>query len=178
MLHDITKTIHEGMAVWPGDVEYKRETVQNGEFSSSSVTMSLHTGTHMDAPRHRFEDGRTIDGFDPFMVPALLETAGDFRGKAVLLRGPVTPEEASEIVSGGTVLVGTASISIDHPGTDAAHKAILGAGIPVIENLVLDSIVPGEYLMLAFPLKFQGADGSPVRVILADSPADVLSGSP
>ncbi len=161
MLHDITKTIHEGMAVWPGDVEYKRETVQNGEFSSSSVTMSLHTGTHMDAPRHRFEDGRTIDGFDPFMVPALLETAGDFRGKAVLLRGPVTPEEASEIVSGGTVLVGTASISIDHPGTDAAHKAILGAGIPVIENLVLDSIVPGEYLMLAFPLKFQGPTALP-----------------
>ncbi len=178
MLHDITMAIYEGMTVWPGDVEYRRKTVQNGDFSSSSVTMSLHTGTHMDAPRHRFENGRPIDGFDPIIVPALLETGGDFRDKAVLLRGPVTLEEASELVSGGAVLVGTASISIDHPGTDAAHKVILGAGIPVIENLVLDRIAPGEYLMLAFPLKFQGADGSPVRVILADSPADVLPEAP
>ena len=174
MLHDVTKVIYSGIPVWPGDVEFERKTVQNGEFSSSSVRMSLHTGTHMDAPRHRFENGRTIDSFDPFIVPVLVDISGDYRGKAVFLNGPVTADEADALVSGGAVLVGTASISIDHDGTTEAHEIILGAGIPVIENLELGDIDSGEYILLAFPLKFKDADGSPVRVMLADSPEDIL----
>lgn len=174
MLHDLTKTIFQGIPVWPGDVEFERKTVQNGEFSSSSVRMSLHTGTHMDAPRHRFENGRTIDGFAPFIVNALVKKEGNCRGKAVLLDGPATGDEAAELVSGGAVLVGTSSISIDHEGTTAAHEIILGAGIPVIENLELQDAAPGEYILLAFPLKFRDADGSPVRVLIADSADDIL----
>ncbi len=174
MLHDVTKTMFTGIPVWPGDVEFERKTVQNGEFSSSSVRMSLHTGTHMDAPRHRFENGKTIDRFDPFIVSVLVNIGGDYRGKAVFLNGPVTAEEAEALVSGGAVLIGTASISIDHEGTTEAHEIILGAGIPVIENLELGDIDSGEYILLAFPLKFKDADGSPVRVLLADSAEDIL----
>lgn len=176
MIHDATRTIGEGIPVWPGDVEFSMRTVPNAGFTSSSVTMSLHTGTHMDAPRHRFPHGRAIDSFAPFIVPALYQCGGSVEGKAVLFSGPVTGAEARSLVDGGAVLAGTASISIDHPDTTVAHEIILGAGIPVIENLVLDGLEPGEYLMLAFPLKFSGADGSPVRVILADSLEDLLPG--
>ncbi len=176
MIHDATKTIGEGIPVWPGDVEFSMRTVQNAGFRSSSVTMSLHTGTHMDAPRHRFQEGRSIDSYAPFIVPALFQCAGSVKGKAVLFKGPLTEAEARSLVEGGAVLAGTASISIDHPDTTVAHEMILGAGIPVIENLVLDGLEPGEYVMLAFPLKFRGADGSPVRVILADSLEDILPG--
>jgi len=174
MLHDVTKTMFTGIPVWPGDVEFERKTVQIGEFSSSSVHMSLHTGTHMDAPRHRFENGRAIDRLDPFIVPVLVNVKGDCRDKAVFVNGPITAEEARTLISGGAVLVGTASISIDHEGSTKAHEIILGAGIPVIENLELGNIESGEYILLAFPLKFKDADGSPVRVLLADSAEDIL----
>jgi arylformamidase len=174
MLHDVTKALHNGIPVWPGDVEFERNTVRIGDFSSSSVRMSLHTGTHMDAPRHRFENGRAVDRIMPFIVPALVNIQGDCHGKAVLSDGPVSAPEAQKLVDAGAVLVGTASISIDPPDSYQAHEIILGAGIPVIENLVLDGIQPGEYILLAFPLKFKDADGSPVRVLLADSTEDVL----
>jgi len=173
VLYDVTKPVYQGIPVWPGDVEFERHTVQTGEFSSSSVRMSLHTGTHMDAPRHRFEDGRTIDEFQPFIVKAVFEGEAVSPGSAVLSRGPVTAEEAELMISSGAVLVGTSSISIDFPDSTAAHEVILGAGVPVIENLDLNGIEPGEYILLAFPLKFTGADGSPVRVLLADSIADI-----
>lgn len=174
MLYDITKTMYSGIPVWPGDVEFTRDTVQFGEFTSSSVRMSLHTGTHMDAPRHRYEQGKPIDGFTPFIVPALVNMKGDCRGKAVLRNGFLTAAEAEVLLNGGAVLMGTASASIDDENTFEAHELILGAGVPIIENLILNDIKPGEYILLAFPLKFKDADGSPVRVLLADTIEDVV----
>ena len=173
MLHDITKDLYSGMVVWPGDVEFERNTVKFGEFTSSSVLMSLHAGTHMDAPRHRYKDGKPVNGFAPFIVQALVNTGGDCRGKAVLLNEPITADEAETYVRSGAVLMGTASPSMDHRDSFEAHETILGAGIPIIENLVLENIIPGEYILMAFPLKFRDADGSPVRVLLADSTEDI-----
>lgn len=174
MMIDITKALYNGITVWPGDTPFERVTRNIGDFSSSKVTMSLHTGTHMDAPRHRFKNGRAIDEIFPFIVPALVKTSGNPAGKAVLLDRPVSPTEATDLVDGGMVLIGTSSISIDHGEQMEAHAIILGAGIPIIENLELDSVTPGEYIVMAFPLKFTGADGSPVRVILAENPEDII----
>jgi arylformamidase len=174
MVKDVTKTITEGIEVWPGDVEYHRTQIDTGCFTSSSVVMSLHTGTHMDAPRHMYENGRTIDSFMPVVAPALVKMQGNCRGKAVVLDRPLTAEEALCFAEMGAVLVGTSSISIDHNGVTDAHRILLGAGIPVMENLDLTDIEPGEYIILAFPLKFGGADGSPVRVLLAESLEELI----
>ncbi|MCK5131641.1 MAG: cyclase family protein [Candidatus Sabulitectum sp.] len=174
-LIDVTMPLYNGISVWPGDTPFERTTTQNGDFSSSKVTMSLHTGTHMDAPRHRFKDGKTIDEIFPFIVSALVKTSGDPAGKAVLLDKPLTSHEAEELVESGVVLIGTSSNSIDHGELMDAHAIILGAGIPIIENLVLAAVAPGEYIVMAFPLKFTGADGSPVRVVLAEKAEDIFS---
>lgn len=174
MLIDVTKSMYNGIPVWPGDTRFDRSEISNGNFTSSKVTMSLHTGTHMDAPSHRFPGAKTIDQIPPFIVPALVMCSGDLQGKAVLLDGPLSGEQARRIVDSGAVLVGTSTISIDHDGSEDAHKAILGAGIPVIENLELGEVAPGEYILMAFPLKFAGADGSPVRVLLAETASDIL----
>lgn len=175
MLIDVTKSLYNGITVWPGDTPFERVTKETGDFTSSVVTMSLHTGTHMDAPRHRFKDGKPVDEIFPFIVPALVNTSGDPAGKAVLLDRAVTPAEAEELVKGGMVLIGTSSISIDHGEQTQAHAIILGAGIPVIENLDLAEVAAGEYIIMAFPLKITGADGSPVRVLLAETPEDLFS---
>ncbi len=175
MLIDITKPLFNGITVWPGDTVFERKTEEDGDFTTSMVTMSLHTGTHMDAPRHRFEDGKSIDEITPFIIPALVKISGNPKGKAVLFDRPVSSVEAEELVKAGMVLIGTSSISIDIGQQTEAHAVILGAGIPIIENLELKKVKAGEYIIMAFPLKITGADGSPVRVLLAETADDILS---
>lgn len=46
------------------------------------------------------------------------------------------------------------------------HRAILGAGIWIVEGLNLSGIEAGEYDLICLPLKIQGADGAPARAVL------------
>lgn len=46
------------------------------------------------------------------------------------------------------------------------HKTLLGAGIPLLETLDLRTPTPGTYNLHCLPLKLEGMDGSPVRVLL------------
>ncbi len=63
---DISQTITEGIAVWPGDQKFRRRwnmRLSDGDSCNlSSVTMSLHTGTHVDAPFHFIDSGLTVTG--------------------------------------------------------------------------------------------------------------------
>jgi arylformamidase len=62
---DVTVTVCDGMAHWPGDLAYRRQmtaTIAGGGGANlSQIELSAHTGTHMDAPRHFIEGGATID---------------------------------------------------------------------------------------------------------------------
>lgn len=46
------------------------------------------------------------------------------------------------------------------------HRTLLGSEILIVEGLVLTDIAPGEYTLLALPLRLKGGDGSPVRAVL------------
>lgn len=46
------------------------------------------------------------------------------------------------------------------------HKALLGAGIVILEGLRLRDIEEDEYLMVAAPLRILGAEAAPVRALL------------
>jgi arylformamidase len=63
--YDITLTITPQLIVWPGDspVVIKRtSSIALGDNSNvSQVTMSCHTGTHVDAPHHFLNNGKTVD---------------------------------------------------------------------------------------------------------------------
>ena len=65
-IHDITVSVTPGMPVWPGDPAVERTLVwQIGADSAANVsrlTMSVHTGTHVDAPIHFIANGMSIDG--------------------------------------------------------------------------------------------------------------------
>jgi len=64
-IHDITVTITNELPVWPGDpkVSLKRiSKIEDGENANvSSLSMSTHSGTHMDAPYHFIPQGKTIE---------------------------------------------------------------------------------------------------------------------
>lgn len=69
--------------------------------------------------------------------------------------------------------LGVITIGVDTPSVDLqdskdlpAHKAIARHGIAIIEGLVLADAGPGEYDLVAQPLKLMGFDASPIRAVL------------
>ena len=63
---DLTHTISENMPVYPGTEAPRLTvpcTVEKNGFKETLLHMFSHTGTHMDAPAHLFENGATLDSF-------------------------------------------------------------------------------------------------------------------
>jgi len=60
-------------------------------------------------------------------------------------------------------VVGIDYLSIGDP---AAHHALLGQRIGVIEGLDLRRVDPGRYFLVCLALKIQGCDGAPARAVL------------
>ena len=82
---------------------------------------------------------------------------------------PVPDEEAARyLVSCGLKGVGTDALSVDTLRTKGfpVHRTLLDGGLVVIESLCLKKVVGRKnFLFFALPLKFQNADGAPVRAI-------------
>jgi arylformamidase len=63
--YDITLTLSPELPCWPGDTAYELERVQKIDEGAtanvSSLTMSAHMGTHVDAPDHFLNNGKTVE---------------------------------------------------------------------------------------------------------------------
>jgi len=205
---DVTLPIRPGMLAYPGDpvVAVERTSdMANGAVSNLSViSMSTHTGTHVDPPIHFVDGGATIDQIplatligDAIVVDIRgTETIGVAELEAAALpadvprvlfltdwsvrwaeESPAFPsddatclsEEAARwLVDRGIRVVGTDFISIE--GTDdptfPVHRALLGAGIAIVEGLDLRDVPAGRYTLWCLPLKLRDGDGGPARVVL------------
>ena len=71
---------------------------------------------------------------------------------------------------------GVSLVGIDAPSVDPAdsktldsHQQLLAHDMRVLENLVLDASMPGDYELIALPLKLVERDASPVRAVLRSS---------
>jgi arylformamidase len=75
-IYDITVTLGGESINYPGDTPYSRDLLSAvsgyGECSLSRLTMSAHAGTHLDAPAHFIQGGKTIDQYlaRDFILPA------------------------------------------------------------------------------------------------------------
>jgi len=62
---DVSVPLHSGMVHWPGDPEVSISRISSidagAHVNVSLLSMSSHTGTHVDAPLHFFKDGRSVD---------------------------------------------------------------------------------------------------------------------
>lgn len=63
---DISRKLENGMPSWPGDTPFSYEVSwskkESGSVNVGKLTMSIHMGTHIDAPFHFDNDGkRTYD---------------------------------------------------------------------------------------------------------------------
>ena len=80
----------------------------------------------------------------------------------------ISTEAAGMLADSGIQSVGVDYLSVGgykRNGSDV-HRALLGAGIWIIEGLQLNQIAPGPYEMICLPLRILGADGAPARAVL------------
>ena len=180
--------------VYEGDPEPKLEPLQsmnNGDlYNLSALSLCLHNGTHIDAPRHFIKNGMTVDEIPISTLVGVCYvaehqgnvTASDAieilknaqlanAAKRILLKGnlTVTEEASKEFAQAGILLLGNESQSVGPENAPmAVHLALLTKGIILLEGIVLRDVEEGKYLLNAAPLNIKGAEGSPCRAWLME----------
>lgn len=205
--YDVSLTIFPGMTVWPDDPQVELERMsklEDGRNSNGSrMAMSVHTGTHVDAPYHFLQDGSTVDKMplkvllgrcyvvqmpddvDVITPKELIEAEIPPRTRRVLIRTRnsktwqkdlrtfhtdyvgISGEGAEYLVKRGVKLIGVDYLSVaPYKNTKPTHVALLKAGVVIVEGLNLSQVPHGRYNLICLPLKLEGRDGSPARVVL------------
>ncbi|MEJ2504070.1 MAG: cyclase family protein [Gemmatimonadota bacterium] len=80
MIHDISQPLGTRTAVWPGDrpfgLDWSLRRTRGDSVDVATVTLSVHTGTHVDGPAH-VVGGPAVGSLDlaPFYGPAVVVDA-------------------------------------------------------------------------------------------------------
>ena len=65
-IYDISLTISPALPTWPGDPGLELEQFESmdkgAHVNVTKISTSVHMGTHVDAPHHFLNDGRTVEG--------------------------------------------------------------------------------------------------------------------
>jgi arylformamidase len=209
-VHDITVAFRPDGPLWPNDPPPNvtlMKSVEGGyRCNVTRLDTGVHFGTHLDAPCHFIEGGRTVDELDlsvlvgpctvaevpdtaaigpehldaldlaPGATRLLLKTrnsafwddpAHEFRKDFTAL----TADAAQWVVDRGIRLIGIDYLSIQlfDDAVSTTHLVLLGAEVIIVEGLDLRAVGPGDYHLTCLPMKLAGADGAPVRAILAET---------
>ncbi len=170
-IYDVSVPLYEGMPVYPGDPDFEREELPAGDAIISRLALSTHTGTHIDAPSHYIYGALGIDEVPLTQLVCRVEVLEfpEFSGNTPAVFFKHAKEFSTDLAeclcNAGVTAVGC---DLDSVGDTAVHKTLLEKNVVIIENLCLDSVPCGEYLMVALPLKIVSADAAPARVVLLD----------
>ena len=164
---DISPPLSTATPTWPGDTPFQEERVwQFGPecpVNVGRITLSPHTGAHVDAPLHYSADGAPIGevSLDVYMGPCRVLYCLDSGAL-------VQPEQLQGHLDNlpERVLLRTyhkAPLS----NWDSNFTAVAKETVELLASLgVLDDVPQGDYELIALPLRFANLDASPVRAIL------------
>jgi arylformamidase len=83
----------------------------------------------------------------------------------------VAPDAAEWLAARGVRTVGVDYLSVASPEEGVVtHRALLLAGVVIVEGLDLSRVPAGRYQFVCLPLKLQAGDGAPARVLLRPVP--------
>lgn len=191
MIIDISQEVFSSK-IFPGDPSpHRKSLMSNADGDVCNLTefsMCAHNGTHIDAPYHFLEGGKTVEkmGLEPFVGDCFLArcngdvTAADASAimekartanaaERILIAGKatVTAEAAREFAAAGIKLIGNESQTVGPENAPKeVHLILLGAEVVLLEGIVLTDIPEGRYFLSAAPLSLGGCDGAPCRAYL------------
>lgn len=191
MIIDISQEVFS-CKVFPGDPVPEKKSVlrieQGDVCNLSEFSMCAHNGTHVDAPYHFIQGADTIEKIelDSFVGDCYVaryegdvtkEDAEDIMERAravkaserILIAGQatVTADAARVFKDSGIKLIGNESQTVGPEDAPAeVHHILLGAGIVLLEGIVLKDVAEGKYFLNAAPLNLEGCDGAPCRAYL------------
>jgi arylformamidase len=158
---------------------------QGSLYNLTAFSMCAHNGTHIDAPFHFIEDGKTVDqlGLVPFVgdcyvarhtgavtgtdAEAILSKANGAPRILIAGKATVTAEAAQVFATAGILLLGNESQTVGPENAPMqVHLILLGVGIVLLEGVVLTNVPEGKYFLSAAPLNLAGSDGAPCRAFL------------
>ena len=180
--------------VYPGDPAPKGErlvSMDRGDvYNMSAFSMCAHNGTHVDAPFHFINEGKTIDQMphESFVglcyvarhngevtaddaVEIMEKAVNNGAAERILIAGDaVVTAEAVEVFADHNIkLIGNESQSVGPENAPMkVHKILLSKEIVLLEGIVLDGVEEGKYFLSALPLNIKGFDGSPCRAYLIE----------
>ncbi len=186
---DITRTLQDAPLYYkdePAKIELVQSIENGDECNVSVITAGVHLGTHADAFSHYMEEGATIDQMplDNYCGKCrVLTVPSDTLVKLSDIKGRLSGSERLVLRSGGSSYLCEqaaeyiAACGIKAVVTDAAsvapadneksiHELLMNGNVAIIENACLDGVEDGDYLLFAFPVKYGGCDGAPVRAVL------------
>ena len=194
-IYDISQELFS-CVVFPGDPAPRREVLSSMEegalYNLTALSLCAHNGTHIDAPYHFIQDGKTVEQLsleklvgwayvthesgiltaeDADRILAKAKEAHPESYKRILIGGKATVSEeaASVFAAVGIDLVGNESQTVGPEDAPMqVHLTLLGAEVVLLEGIRLGGIPEGVYLLSAAPISLGGSDGAPCRAILID----------
>jgi arylformamidase len=204
--HDISVALDGDLPTWPGSpgvlTKLRMSIGQGDDANVTQLSIDVHSGTHVDAPRHCVDHAETLEelGLDPFIGAAVVVDTGPVKEitasvldaamipddtERLLLRtansarpdlyqtpfdedyAALTLDGAEWLAAKDLRLVGIDYLSIQrYTEPPDVHRALLGAGIPLVEGLCLANVTPGAYELICLPMRLVNAEGAPARAIL------------
>ncbi len=192
-IYDISQEVF-GCVVFPGDPAPQKQTLnsmaEGGLYNLTALSMCAHNGTHIDAPYHFINDGKTVDKLSlsntvgwAFVAECdgiltakdaenILDTAAKLSAdaaKRILLKGKTTVslDAAQVFAAAGVALVGNESQTVGPEDAPMeVHRILLGSEAVLLEGIRLQDVPEGVYWLNAAPLSLGGCDGAPCRAVL------------
>jgi arylformamidase len=80
----------------------------------------------------------------------------------------LAPDAAKLLADAGVVLVGVDYISAEQFGAPEprTHRTLLGAGIPIVEGVMLQEVKPGDYELMLLPMRVIGHEAASARALI------------
>ena len=197
MFIDLTLPIDNQIPVFPGNPlpNIKQfSTIETKGWNEKQLTFTSHFSTHIDAPKHMIESGKTLSDYpiESFIGEAIVFDArnqstidvdvskvkpGDFvffftgysdhiYEKDYFEKNPVISESIiRKLIEKEISILGIDSFTPDNQPYPL-HKLLFSHNIRIVENLAnLDKISQQRFFCYIFPLNIKNADGAPCRVV-------------
>lgn len=196
---DISMEIDEEMTTYPGNPSPSFEqysSIPEDVTNETRISTGSHTGTHVDAPRHVKDDGKTaasmdlnqcygpcrvVDiGEDDYVAEAHVDDVDPVEDETVIFKTKNTYDDsfdedyayisrgaARRLIEADVKAVGVDYLSVKRfDGDNDVHEALI-TNMTVYEGLKLDHVEPGSYTFAGFPLKI-GVDAGMTRAVLIE----------